>query len=78
LAVFAHQAVALNAKPVDLVLHPLQQGVRRQCAEAGPLQALDFLPLPENLPAHMLDFISDVVEATFGKGTCVTRERAPP
>jgi hypothetical protein len=64
--VFAHQAVAFDAEPVDLGLHPLQKGVCSHRTDAGSLQGLDFLPLPENLPAHMLDFIPDVVE-THGK-----------
>jgi hypothetical protein len=61
--VLANQAVALHAKPVDLVLHPLQKGVCRHCADAGALESLNFLPLAEDLPAHMLDFIADVVKS---------------
>jgi hypothetical protein len=63
---FAHQAIALLAKAVDLVLHPLQQRLRRRRADARSLQGLNFLALPQNLPAHVLNFIPDVIE-TRGK-----------
>ena len=63
--VFAHQSVALDAKPVDLVLHPLQQRIRRHRADPRSLKALDFLPLPQDLPPHVLNFVPDVVE-TYG------------
>jgi hypothetical protein len=60
---FANEAVAFAAKPVNLVLHALQQGSGCYRADAGALQGLDFLPLPENLPAHMLNFVPNVVQA---------------
>jgi hypothetical protein len=59
---FTHQAVALLATAVVLVLHALQQRLSCNRADAGALEGLDFLPPPENLPAHVLNFIPDVVQ----------------
>jgi len=60
---FAHQSVALLAQAIDLVLHPLEQGLRRHGADPFALKGLDFLPLAKDLPPHMLDFQPDMVES---------------
>lgn len=58
---FAHQSVAILAKAVDFVLHPLQQGFRRYRANPLTLKRLDFLPLSQNPAPHMLNFEPDMV-----------------
>src|SRR3954449_8164932 len=64
------QAVALDAEPVDPVLHPLQQGFGRGGGNSGPLQLQDFLALAGDLRAHPLDFAAE--------GFKLHRALAPP
>ncbi len=54
--------VALRAKGVDLVEHPLEKNLGRRRGNAGALKAQDLLPLPANLHTHALDFTPDVVD----------------
>jgi hypothetical protein len=64
----AYEAVALDAQTINLGQHPFGRFGRDAC----PLKGTDFLPLPEDLPAHMLDFIPDGVMARAAIITAVT------
>ena len=48
----AHQAVALFAQVIDAILHALEQGVCRGCADTGALEVADVMALPGDLPPH--------------------------
>jgi hypothetical protein len=61
-ALFANHPVAVGAQAIDRRLHPRQQCFRRQRADTGALQCLDFLALPPNLGAHALDFRAGVLK----------------
>ena len=60
-ALFAYEAVALDAQTIHFSQHSLQQLVRGLGRDACPLKVTDFLPLPQDLAAHVLDFISEVM-----------------
>ena len=62
-ALLANLPVTLGAKPVDLGLHPRQQFFRRSGWDPCPLKLANFTALPRHLAAHVLDFISEVVES---------------
>jgi hypothetical protein len=62
-ALLADLTVPFGAKPVDPGLHSRQQLFRRTGGNPSPLQLPDFTALPRHLAAHVLDFISEVIES---------------
>jgi hypothetical protein len=62
------ELIALNAKGVDLVEHPLQKDLGRGRRNGGTLKLKNIAPLLSGLDTHALDFRSDVLQP----------HRAPP
>jgi hypothetical protein len=60
-ALLAYEPVALDAQAINFGQHSLQQLFRGLCRDARPLKGTDFLPLPKDLAAHVLDFASDSI-----------------
>jgi hypothetical protein len=58
---FAYQAVAVAAQPINFRQHPRQEFVGRPGGNAGPLEVTDFILLPRDLAAHKLDFLPDAI-----------------
>jgi hypothetical protein len=65
-ALLANLPVPFRAKPVDPGLHPGQQLFRRTGGDPCPLKLADFTALPSHLAAHVLDFISELIESWHG------------
>ena len=55
------QPVPLVTKAVDLRQHPAQQKLSQCSRNAGALKMQDFLTLPSDLDAHVLDCGTDVI-----------------
>jgi hypothetical protein len=55
------EPVPLVTKALNLCQHPLQQKLSRCRPNAGALKLEDFLTLPSDLDAHVLDFGTDVI-----------------
>jgi hypothetical protein len=62
-ALLAYEAVALDAQTIHFGQHSLQQLVRGLGRDARSLKVTDFLPLPQDSAAHVLDFVSDGVQS---------------
>jgi hypothetical protein len=59
-ATLAHLPIALSGQLIDFGQHPGQQRLGRYRAYPGPLEGSDVLPLAVDLPAHVLNFGSDL------------------
>lgn len=56
------ELVALGAKVVDLVEHPLEKGLGRSRGNAGSLELEDLLAVSPDLGSHAPDFRTHVVK----------------